>query len=137
MFETKFVEKIKTLILFSVTLYFVEKITKKKTHFVLIFFPPENHVVYKIMWRSIAEPYRPQNRCDMHDGRLRQETHNIITCNNYCSSIEIMTNQSRLCLAFYVDWLSCIVILQSTYKSPMGISFRSPSYYYGIFLTSH
>jgi hypothetical protein len=43
MFPTKFVEKIKTHILFSVT-----------------FFAPENRAVYEIMWKNMVEPERPQ-----------------------------------------------------------------------------
>ena len=41
MFETKVVEKIKTIILCSITF-------------------PENRVVYETMWRNIAESDRPQ-----------------------------------------------------------------------------
>jgi hypothetical protein len=42
MFLTQFVEKIKTLILYSVILSF------------------ENFAVYEIRWKNIAEPERPQ-----------------------------------------------------------------------------
>jgi hypothetical protein len=40
MFHTKFVEKIKTIILEVISL--------------------ENHVVYDIMWKTVADPHRPQ-----------------------------------------------------------------------------
>jgi len=43
MFQTIFVEKIKTNILCSVTFFF-----------------PANHAVYEIMWKNIVESGRPQ-----------------------------------------------------------------------------
>jgi hypothetical protein len=43
MFQTEFVEKIKTHILCSVTFFFLE-----------------NRAVYEIMWKNIVEPDRPQ-----------------------------------------------------------------------------
>jgi hypothetical protein len=42
MFQTKVVEKINTLILFSITIF------------------PKNHAVDEIMWKNIVEPDRPQ-----------------------------------------------------------------------------
>ena len=41
MFQTKFVEKI-------------------KTNMLCVIISPENHTVYEIMWKSVAEPARPQ-----------------------------------------------------------------------------
>jgi len=40
-FQTKFVEKIKTLISYSITL-------------------SENRAFYEIMWKNMVQPYRPQ-----------------------------------------------------------------------------
>jgi len=42
-----------------------------------------------------------------------------------------MTIRTRLSFALYAHCLSCIVILQSTHKSRKGVSFRSPSCYFG------
>jgi hypothetical protein len=44
MLQTKFSEKIKTHILYSITLFF------------------ENRTVYEVMWKSSVEPGRPQKR---------------------------------------------------------------------------
>jgi len=57
MFQTKVAEKIKTHFIFS------------------NFPPPENHVIYEIMWKNIVEPGRPQMTILAHAGYLRLQTH--------------------------------------------------------------
>ena len=62
-FQTKFLDKIKTHILRSVT-----------------FFPPQNCAVYEIMWKNIVEPDRPQmtiqySACPLCAVYLRLQTH--------------------------------------------------------------
>ena len=49
MFQTKVVEKIKTHILCSITVFFL-----------FLFFFSENRAVYEIMWRNMAQPGKPQ-----------------------------------------------------------------------------
>ena len=53
----KFVEKIKTQVLCSLTLFF------------------ENRAVYEIVWKNIVEPQRPQMTiCALHAGYLMLQT---------------------------------------------------------------
>ena len=86
------------------------------------------------IWYSQTDHRWPHTlkRCGLHDGWLRHEyRHTDIMCNNYCSSMANIATRTRLSFALYIHCLSCIVIRQSIHKYPKGISFRSPSYYYG------
>jgi hypothetical protein len=79
MFQTKVVEKIKTYFVFS-----------------NFFF--ENRAVYKIMWKSAAEPGRPQ----MTIWRIRTAyqipkfTHTITISNPYCVSTATVVARTSL-----------------------------------------
>jgi hypothetical protein len=91
--QTKFVEKIKTHILCSIS-----------------FLSTENRAVYEIMWENIVEPDRPQ----MIIWRMRIEcwipkatnTHPAI-CNTNWFSNTTMSALTRLSIALYVHCLSC------------------------------
>jgi len=70
MFQTKFVDKI-------------------KSHFMFNNFLPERRAVYEIMWKSIAEPGRPQVTWRMRIACWKPKATDRI-CNNYCFSTATM-----------------------------------------------
>ena len=86
MFQTEFVQKIKTHILCSVTFFF------------------ENHAVYEKKWKNIVERGRPQ----MTIWRTRiacwvpkvththTHTHTLTICNTYCFAIATMVARTLL-----------------------------------------
>ena len=80
MFQTKFVEKIKTHILCSVTFFFFEKLA-----------------VYEIMWQNIVELDRPQLKI----WRLR------IACwiSKVTNSTAAVVTRTRLNIALYIHCL--------------------------------
>jgi hypothetical protein len=86
MFQTKFVVKIKTQILYSVKFF-------------------ENRAVYEIMWKNIMEPNRPQmiirGSCALPAGYLKLLTQ-LRICNIFCSSTATMVAST-----FYAHCLSC------------------------------
>jgi hypothetical protein len=83
MFQTKFVEKIKTHILFLITFF-------------------ENRAVYEIMWENIVEPWWPQ----MAIWRTRiacwitKATDTLSICNTYCFSTATMVTRTLPVLKF-------------------------------------
>ena len=94
MFQTKVVEKLKTLILCSVTFF-------------------ESSTVYDIMWKNIAERGRPQmtiGACAMHAGYLRLQIHTLRLCNTHSFSTATMVTRTRLNVRLYVHCLSCSLL---------------------------
>jgi len=92
MFQTEFVEKIKTHILYS------------------IFFS-ENYVVYEIMWKSVLEPDRPrwQYNTAHADCMLDKEVYRptFWICNSYCFSTAPTVTRCALKLRLTVLCLGC------------------------------
>jgi hypothetical protein len=74
-----------------------------------------NCAIYKVMWKNILEPDRPQmtnGACTLCIGYLRLQTHRIY--NTYCFSTTKMVAQTCLtvtlyihCLFFFYCWLCC------------------------------
>jgi hypothetical protein len=89
MFQTKFVEEI-------------------KTHFVFNNFFPENSAVYEIMRKNIVELDRPQ----VTIWRMRtacwitKATYTLTVCNTYCFSTATTVARTRLDVTLYVHCLS-------------------------------
>ena len=94
MFQTKVAEKIKTHILCSIYIYFL------------------NLVVYEVMWKNIVEPGRPQITvwCMRIACWIANSTniHSKI-CNSYCFSTAAMVTLTCLSVTLYVHCLSCII----------------------------
>ena len=90
MFQTKAVEKIKTLILCSIT-----------------FFSFEKRAVYEIMRENIVEPGRSQMTIWLMRiaGCILKYT--LIFCNSYCLSTATMVARMFLNVTFYAHCLSC------------------------------
>jgi hypothetical protein len=101
-FQTKFVAKIKTHILCSVT-----------------FFSFENTAVYEIMWKNIVEWGRPHTKNGaraLNAGYLRLQIHTLRLCKTHCFSKTTMVARTRLSVALYVHCLSgifCLLALSS------------------------
>ena len=96
MFQTKVVEKIKRQILCSMTSP-----------------PPENRIVYEIMWGNTAERggagHRRQNgACELHAGYPRLQK--LTICSIYCFCAVIMGARERLIVAVYVHCLVCYTL---------------------------
>jgi hypothetical protein len=77
MFQTKFVEKIKTHILCLVNIF-------------------ENLAIYEIMWRNNVERGRQYDARALHSGYLRLQIHKLRLCNTYCFSTATMVARTRL-----------------------------------------
>ena len=94
MFQTKFVDKIKTHVLYSVTFFF------------------RKSAVYRIMWRETVEPSRPQ----MTVWRMRVEcwipkatnTSTLRISNTHCFSAAKMFARTRLIFTFMIYGLPCL-----------------------------
>ena len=92
MFQTKFVEKIKTHILFLITFF-------------------ENHAVYEIMWENIVEPGWPQ----MAIWRTRiacwitKATDTLSICNTYCIFTATMVTRTLPVLFFSSSPTPCCI----------------------------
>jgi len=98
MFQTKFVEEIKTHIFYSITFFLSLSLS-----------PPENRAVHEIMWKNIVELDRPQ----VTIWRMRtaccitKATYTLTICNTYCFSTATIVARTRLDVTLYVHCLSC------------------------------
>jgi hypothetical protein len=93
---TNVVEKIKTNILFPVTIF-------------------ENHAICKIMWKNSVEPGRPQMTvwyihiaCRITKA-TRTHTHTYTINNTYCFSTTTMVTRMRLIVSLYVHYLTVLL----------------------------
>ena len=94
----KFIEKIKTHILCSVTVF-------------------ENRAVYEIMWKNIVERGRPQMtvwhmRIACQTPKVTN-THTLNLGNTHCFPTATMVVRKRLNVTLYVHCLSCYVLFVS------------------------
>jgi hypothetical protein len=87
----KFVEKIKTHILFSVTFL--------------------NRVIYEVMWENILDPDRQQMAIwPMRIAcRIPKATHTLKISITYCLYTTTMVARTRLIVTLYVHCLTCVV----------------------------
>jgi len=78
----------------------------QKTHFTFSnIFSFENRVVHEIMWKSSAEPDRPQIIFHMF---IACWIHTLRLCNTYCFSTATAFARPRLHITLYVLCLSCL-----------------------------
>jgi len=75
----------------------------QKTHFIfIIFFPPENHAIYEIMWQNVVEPDRPHNIARrMHVACwITKAAHALRVCNAYWFSTATVVTRKHLSVTF-------------------------------------
>ena len=97
--------------------FFKQKLLRKSKHtFYVQQLFLENCVIYKIMWKSMVEPDRPQMTnivwckhfaCWITKAHTHTHTHTLRTHNIYCFSITTMVVQMQHSVTPYIHWLSC------------------------------
>jgi hypothetical protein len=89
-FQRKVVEKIRTPILSSITVF-------------------ENHAIYEICGKILQSKagHRQHGACAFHAGYLRLQTNVFGICNTYCFSTAIKVSWTRVNVKLYVQYLPC------------------------------
>jgi hypothetical protein len=93
------------------------------------FFPPENRVIYDIIWKNMVQPERPQTtiqpmRFACRINKARMQAYSIF--NTYRFSTTTMVTRTRLDVTLYVHRLSCLTSSSSICHPYLPILQTSP-----------